>query len=75
LELLDTYLTKYGTDGKRRLALAVGRGEQMIDRYRKRQAVPPSNVAFRIALACGLEEAEALALAKECPAEKVRETA
>lgn len=74
-ELLDTFLTKNGPTGRRKLALAADRGEQMIERYRKRQAVPPSDVAFKIALACGLGEDEALAIARECPSEDVKETA
>jgi transcriptional regulator with XRE-family HTH domain len=72
--MMRQLIVKEGSAGKSKLALAARRGERMIDRYMKGQAFPSSDTAFRLALACGATESEALALAGEASKE-ARETA
>lgn len=63
IEVMKEFLVKEGQIGKAKLALAVGRGDRMVDRYLKGQSIPSRNQAYRLALACGCNERDALALA------------
>lgn len=68
-ELMNEVVLKGGARGKSTLALAAGKSEKMIDRYRKQLSTPPTDVARALALACGCSEEDALALARECSSE------
>jgi hypothetical protein len=65
-ELMNEKILREGARGKARLSLAAGKSEKMIDRYRKHQSKPPTDVARQLALACGCTEREADELALEC---------
>lgn len=67
LKKMKDYVTVNGQEGKSRLALAAGRGEQMIDRYLKGQSIPPEQARYDIALTMGCTHEEALELAQELP--------
>ena len=74
-DLINTVLLKEGRGGIARLAHIAGKGERMIDRYRLGHSVPYSETAYKLAMACGLNEEEALALARECSPVRAKETA
>lgn len=75
IEMLNTVVLREGPRGKARLSLAAGRGEKMIDRYRRGESIPPADIVRSLALACGCGEQEALALARECLPEARKRTA
>jgi hypothetical protein len=52
-------------EGRARLCLAAQRRERMIERYISGSSVPPSDVAYRLAVACGWTDKEAGALSTE----------
>ncbi len=56
--------------GRSKLALAIGRGERMVDRFRKRESTPTPEQAYRLALACGCSREDALAIKQECSPER-----
>jgi len=62
--LIAEYITKHGRPGKAQLCVAVGKSENTFNRWLK-EGIPTAYDAFKIALACGLEEPEALRLARE----------
>ena len=68
-------ILKEGVGGRARLSLAAEKSDQMIDRYRKGLSKPPAKVAYKLALACGFTEEEALDEAKELSSDAARETA
>ena len=71
--IVDDYLTKHGVAGKAHLCIAIDRSEVTLWRWRN-EGVPSTREAFKLAVACGLNEEEALKLAKEeCPSEEARE--
>ena len=67
VEMINSVILKEGKKGKLRLAMTIDRGEQMIDRYIAKEASPSQNNAYKLALACGCSEREALKIADECP--------
>lgn len=75
MELIDRVVLKEGSKGRTRLALAIERGERMIDRYQKGLSVPSSNNAYKLAREAGGTDEEALEIAKECSSEMAKETA
>lgn len=64
-DLINRVWVKEGRQGRLRLALAAHRGEKMIDRYRLGSCAPSSDVALKLALACGCSEKEAERIADE----------
>lgn len=74
IQRLNEYVTKEGQRGKTKLALAINRGERMVDRYLKGQSAPSSHIAYLLAVECGCSEKEALTLARELSSE-AKETA
>lgn len=64
-DLINEVLVKEGIRGRSRLALAADRGEKQIERYSLGKQIPSSDVAFKIALACGCGEREAHRIASE----------
>lgn len=74
VELMQQMILKEGQVGKAKLSQAAARGERMIDRYIKGESAPSADVAYRLALACGCTDEEALKLAKlECPSDVAKE--
>lgn len=65
VELIESHILRNGSRGKAELAMAAGRSEQMIDRYRKRICSPSQSIAYNIALACGCKPKEATQIATE----------
>jgi hypothetical protein len=71
VRLMEDVVTKEGQPGKLRLGIAVRKGERTIDRYMKQEYVPTSEIAYQLALACGVGEKEALAIAREASKTRV----
>lgn len=74
-EAMKTLILKEGSTGRAKLGAAVGRGERMIQRYLKGDATPSPDNAYKLARECGLDEADALAIARECESWKGQRTA
>lgn len=64
-EMVRKVLVKEGPSGRSRLAEASGRSERMIERYSRGDCLPSRHVAYRLALACGFSDEDALKLAGE----------
>lgn len=62
-EVVEEYLTK-NDNGRAQLCVAIGRTEATLSRWLK-NGVPTTNHAFKLAVACGVEEQEALRIARE----------
>lgn len=75
VKLINQIVIKEGVKGKLRLALAIGKGERMIDRYRKGTCNPSQKDAYDLALACGCSNEDALKIAEECHPLEARESA
>jgi plasmid maintenance system antidote protein VapI len=75
VQAIKTVLLKEGESGKGRLADVIGRRTRMIERYIDGDAVPTQHNAFRLAVACGLGEEDAAAIARECASWKGQRTA
>lgn len=71
--LIGEFITKHGRPGKARLCEAVGKSENTLNRWLK-DGVPDAHDAFKLALACGIEEKEALRIAREEALPAVTET-
>lgn len=70
---IETLLVKKGPAAKVGLCEAIERSEQTLNRW-LRDGVPTAHEAYKLALACGCTDEEALALAaEECPSEEARE--
>lgn len=65
---LQKYLIKKGPTGKSSLSLVTGKSARMIERYLNGSSNPSEHTAFLLAQESGSNEAQALALAKECSA-------
>ena len=65
ITVMTEYIRQEGPQGKLKLALAIGRGERMVDRYWKRESIPSRDTALKLALACGINEPEAREIASE----------
>lgn len=66
IQAMKDVLLKEGETGKGRLADAIGRQTRMIERYVDKSQTPTESNAYKLAVACGLSEEDALAIAKEC---------
>ncbi len=66
-DMINQVIVKEGVPGKIRLAAVAGRGQRMIELYAKGESVPPSEIAYRLALACGASEKRAETLAGFVP--------
>jgi hypothetical protein len=62
--IVQDFITKHGRVGKAQLCETVGKSERTLDRWLENR-IPDAHDAFKLALACGLEEHEALRLARE----------
>lgn len=62
--LIQNYIVRLGRVGKAQLCEAVGKSERTLDRWME-SGIPNAHDAFKLALACGCEEQEALRLARE----------
>lgn len=63
--LIETYLIQAGANGIPKLSIASGCSQRLIYRIKNEGHVPRSSQIYQLALACGLREGEALALARE----------
>lgn len=61
---VQQYIIKHGRVGKAQLCEAVNKSERTLDRWLN-NGFPSAHDAFKLALACGLKEREALRLARE----------
>jgi hypothetical protein len=71
LDVLNRYLTINGPRGRARVEKMMGIHRTTLFRWR-RDGIPKEHEAYRLALACGCTEDEALALACEQPQEAKR---
>ncbi len=73
--IVQQFLVREGAGGKAQLCLAVKKSEQTLVRWIK-SGVPTQHDAYRIALACGCSDEEALSISQEeCPSEEAKEPA
>lgn len=64
---IETLMVKKGPAGKVELCQAIDRSERTLDRWLK-DGVPTAHEAYRLAVACGCTDEEALQIAsEECP--------
>lgn len=75
VQAIRDVLLKEGETGKGRLADVIGRQTRMIERYVDKVASPSQGNAYKLAVACGLGEEDALAIAKECASVASQRTA
>lgn len=73
LELVDGFIIRAGRNGVESLAMKAGVSASMIREVREGHVPLPQNI-YRLALACGCSDEEALAMAKR-PSKKAKETA
>lgn len=64
-DLIDTYLVKHGNNGFVLLGQVLDRDAKTIRRWKDGGAVPNAHLAYKLALACGCTEEDALSVAKE----------
>lgn len=64
LGILENYLIKNGEKGRKHVCKVVGKSRRTLDRWLK-DGIPDRHDAFKLALACGCEEKEALRLARD----------
>jgi transcriptional regulator with XRE-family HTH domain len=62
--LLEQHLAKHGRAGKAQLCQVVEKSENTLNRW-LRDGIPSAHDAYKLALACGCSEKEALRLARE----------
>lgn len=72
-DLVETFLIRAGKNAVAKLAIAAGCSERVIYNL-KNGHLPKPEIVYRLAKACGLNEDDALALAKGCASE-IKETA
>lgn len=75
IRLMNAKIEAERSPGKSKLALAIGRSDRMVDRFRKRESTPTPDQAYKLALACGCSAEEALAIKLECSSDRPRRTA
>lgn len=75
VEAMQSTILSEGQTGKGRLADSIGRKIRIIELYLNGSATPSFENAYKLAKACGLEEPDALAIAKECAPHKSQRTA
>lgn len=75
IQLMNDMVVREGSQGRMRMALAIDRGERMVRRYLNGESIPSQKTAYRLALACGCTDEEALAVARECSSGGDRESA
>jgi transcriptional regulator with XRE-family HTH domain len=66
---MQRYLIVRGPTAKAVLSQQAEKSPRMIERYMSGAASPSQHTAYKLALACGLNEEDALALARECSSE------
>lgn len=64
-QLVNDVLAREGESGKARLSMAVQRGVRMIERYAAGTSNPSQSISYKLALACGRSDREALRIAQE----------
>lgn len=69
---MRTVVVKEGEAGKSRLSVAADRGVRMIERYMSGTSIPTRSTSYRLALACGCSEEDALKIAEEGSSESKR---
>jgi transcriptional regulator with XRE-family HTH domain len=75
---IQEYLIRTDGNAKMKLCAAADISQSTLDNAlgkRKKSKPPTADTVYRLALACGCSEEEALALASECTSMRVRETA
>lgn len=65
MKMMSEKIAKEGSRGRLELALSIERGERMIVRYLQGSSLPPSNIAYKLAKACGATDQEAQRIANE----------
>lgn len=73
--MIETYLIQAGKNGPSKLAIEAQCSLRIVYSIKNDGHIPRAELAYRLALACGCGDEEALALAKECSSETARETA
>jgi hypothetical protein len=63
-DIVEQHITKHGRVGKAQLCDAVEKSEKTLDRWMS-QGIPKAHDAYKLALACGCSEKDALRLARE----------
>jgi hypothetical protein len=77
-EIIQCHLVKAGKEGRARLCLEAEISLSTLSGYlgkRAHQSTPRPETAYRVALACGCTQEEALELSKECSSEAKENTA
>ena len=72
--VLSRHLLKTGEEGLAELSRTFDRSSKTIERW-AREGVSNPRKAYKLALACGCTEEDALRMAEECTQERARETA
>lgn len=62
IRLMNAKIEAEKSPGKSKLALAIGRSDRMVDRFRKGESIPSPDQAYKLALACGCSEEDARAI-------------
>lgn len=66
VKAIETVMIREGQTGKGRLADVIGVGTRQIERYVDQDVTPKPDVAYKLAVACGLSDVEALRISAEC---------
>ena len=69
VKAMKDVVLREGQTGKGRLADTIGRKIRIIEHYIEGSHTPNPSNAYKLAVACGLGEEEALAVARECSPE------
>lgn len=67
---IETFLTTRGPEGIADLCRATGRSERTLRRWLKEGLPTSAHIVYRLAVAVGFTEAEAIKLGHECIAKK-----
>ena len=74
-EMIQEFEMRAGRNGKAQLSIASGLSFYTLKRIENEGHIPRPQSVVQLALACGLTEEEAFALARECSSEKAGVTA
>lgn len=71
--MMKAKVDKEGPAAKLKMALAINRGERMIERYLNKLTIPRPEIASALAKACGATEQVALEISKESYLERSKD--
>jgi hypothetical protein len=66
-DMIETYIIRAKRGGAVKLSIEAACGLRVIYNIKNEGHVPSPQIAYRLAKACGANEKEALAIAKQCP--------